>query len=98
MMMALTQLQGMMKNKLILNGRYGERHTLKQVYPGKYSLESDFISVSFDSGSGEIMSVDPPGGPYITVGFEFKEGRHKYKVVGFSTMYEPLLIEIEGVD
>ena len=87
-----------MRNRLIIDGRYGEKHILRQDIPGKYRLESDFISISFDANTREILSVDPPGGPYMTVGFTFKYRHQKYKIVGFSTMDEPLLIEIEEID
>lgn len=88
----------MMRNKLIVDGRYGEKHILRQDTPGKYSLESDNIGISYDPRSQDIISVDPPGGPFMTVGFTFKYRHQKYKIIGFSRLDEPLLIEIEEID
>lgn len=87
-----------MRNKLFIYGRLGEQHILEQQSPGKYSLKSQYIGVSYDPGSKEIISVDPPGGPYMVVGFEFKFRHQKYRIKGFSTLHEPLLIEIEEVN
>lgn len=86
-----------MKNKLIIKGRYGEKHTLQQDTPGIYRLESDHIGISYDPDTKDIISVDPPGGPCMTVGFTFKYRHTKYKIIGFSTLDEPLFIEIEEV-
>lgn len=88
----------MMRNKLILNGRTGEHHELIQQCPGKYSLESNYIGLTLGENDNEILAVDPPGGPYITVGFKFRFRHKDYRVVSISRLNEPLLIEIEEVD
>ena len=84
----------MMRNKLILQGRNGEKHTLRQESPGKYSLESNHVGISYDPSTKEIIAVDPPGGPYMTVGFVFRFRHQRYEILGFSQLDEPLLIEI----
>ena len=85
----------MMRNKLLLCGRNGVSHTLRQKEPDKYSIECDYIRVIFDNN--EILAIDPPSGPYMTVGFKFRYRHQNYRIVGFSRFDEPLLIEIEEV-
>lgn len=58
-----------------LNSRYGHKVFLKKISKSKYKLDGTFMTLQLTKDfEGNIIAVDPDGGPMISVGDHIREG------------------------
>lgn len=62
--------------KIILHSRFGHEVFLKKVADSQYELHGNFclFQVTKDE-TGELIAIDPEGGPMISVGDQIQDGR-----------------------
>lgn len=67
-------MENLESNKFLLKNRYGENYFLKQVGVELYKLVGnlDYMRIIFTDDGKEIYAVDPPGGPFLCIGYEVK--------------------------
>lgn len=66
----------MLKDRYVLDNRYGDKYVLEKVEDNKYLLKTDTFFVmrcGIAKESQEYTFIDPPGGPMLKVGSIFQD-------------------------